>query len=136
MIRRINSDIDKLRLKSKPATKADKQIINDLIDTLKAHEDECVGMAANMIDEYKRIIICQMGPFAVPMINPVITKKSKAYQATEGCLSLAGQRKISRYKSITVEYLDKEFVQQRQVFSEFIAQIIQHEIDHCDGIII
>ena len=136
MIRRINSDIDKLRLKSKPATKADKQIIIDLIDTLKAHEDECVGMAANMIDEYKRIIICQMGPFAVPMINPVITKKSKSYQATEGCLSLAGQRKISRHKSITVEYLDKEFVQRRQVFSEFIAQIIQHEIDHCDGIII
>ncbi|KRN29818.1 peptide deformylase [Liquorilactobacillus mali] len=136
MIRTINRDVSKLRVKSDEASLSDKQIIIDLVDTLKAHEDECVGMAANMIGEYKRIIICQMGPFAVPMINPRITKKSKPYQTKEGCLSLMGERPTTRYENITVEYLDRKFVQQSQSFSGLIAQIIQHEMDHCDGIII
>ncbi|EJE97266.1 peptide deformylase [Liquorilactobacillus mali] len=136
MIRAINKNVSKLRVKSDEASLSDKQIIIDLVDTLKAHEDECVGMAANMIGEYKRIVICQMGPFAVPMINPRITKKSKLYQTKEGCLSLMGERPTTRYENITVEYLDRKFVQQSQDFSGLIAQIIQHEMDHCDGIII
>ncbi|MDN2453863.1 peptide deformylase [Lactobacillus sp. UCMA15818] len=136
MICGINKEISKLQLKSKEATSSDKQIIINLADTLAAHEDECIGMAANMIGEYKRIIICQMGPFAVPMINPQVTGKSKSYQAKEGCLSLVGERSTRRYENITVEYLDRQFVHQKQSFSGLIAQIIQHEIDHCEGIII
>ena len=123
--------------KAKPATKDDLQIAIDLNDTLRANADICVGMAANMIGENKRIIVFSIGPMIMTMINPVIVKKSKeTYEADEGCLSLVGTRKTIRHQSIEVEYLDMNFKKQKQMYNGFIAQIIQHEINHCDGIII
>ena len=123
--------------KAEPATKDDLQIAIDLNDTLRANADICVGMAANMIGENKRIIVFSIGPMIMTMINPVIVKKSKeTYEADEGCLSLVGTRKTTRHQSIEVEYLDMNFKKQKQMYNGFIAQIIQHEIDHCDGIII
>ncbi|MFC6169853.1 peptide deformylase [Loigolactobacillus jiayinensis] len=119
-----------------PATKSDAAVITDLLDTLKANADRCVGMAANMIGVNKRIIVCQMGPLAVPMVNPVITKKSGLFTAEEGCLSLTGQRSTKRYKTITVNYADQNFQTHTQEFSGWVAQIIQHEVDHCAGILI
>ncbi|MFD0896509.1 peptide deformylase [Loigolactobacillus binensis] len=118
------------------ATKADTPVITNLLDTLTANAANCVGMAANMIGVNKRIIVCQMGPLAVPLVNPVITKKSGAFTTEEGCLSLTGQRSTTRYQQITVKYTDQNFNAQQQVFSGWIAQIIQHEIDHCEGILI
>ena len=108
----------------------------DLLDTLKAHEEECVGMAANMIGVRKNIIAVHMGFMNVLMYNPKIIKKSGAYETEEGCLSLAGVRKCMRYQEIEVQYQDINFKQQRQMYSGWIAQIIQHEIDHCCGILI
>lgn len=125
-----------LNQKSEPATKVDKQVVQDLLDTLKANEEHCVGMAANMIGVKKRIIVVNMGFVNVPMLNPVIVKKSGAYETEESCLSLTGSRKTTRYQEIEVEYLDAGFTKQKQKFSGWIAQIIQHEVDHCDGIII
>lgn len=125
-----------LNQKSEPATKADKQVVQDLLDTLKANEEHCVGMAANMIGVKKRIIVVNMGFVNVPMLNPVIVKKSGAYETEESCLSLTGSRKTTRYQEIEVEYLDAGFTKQKQKFTGWIAQIIQHEVDHCDGIII
>ena len=103
---------------------------------LKAHEEECVGMAANMIGVRKNIIAVHMGFMNVLMYNPKIIKKSGAYETEEGCLSLAGVRKCMRYQEIEVQYQDVNFKQQRQTYSGWIAQIIQHEIDHCCGILI
>ena len=123
--------------KAEFATKDDLQIAIDLNDTLRANADICVGMAANMIGENKRIIVFSIGPMIMTMINPVIVKKSKeTYEADEGCLSLVGTRKTIRHQSIEVEYLDMNFKKQKQMYNGFIAQIIQHEINHCDGIII
>lgn len=123
--------------KAELATRDDLHIAIDLNDTLRANTDICVGMAANMIGENKRIIVFSIGPVIMTMINPVIVKKSKeTYQAEEGCLSLTGTRKTIRHQSVEVEYLDMDFKKQKQFFNGFIAQIIQHEIDHCDGIII
>ncbi|KRN28814.1 peptide deformylase [Lactobacillus selangorensis] len=136
MIRPINHDQLTLAQKSEPATKADAAVITDLRDTLQAHHDECVGMAANMIGVNKDIIIVQMGMLAIPMVNPKITQKSGPYTTQEGCLSLAGQRSAKRYKTITVQYLDSNFTPQTQTFTEWIAQIIQHEMDHLQGILI
>ncbi|MFD1318428.1 peptide deformylase [Loigolactobacillus zhaoyuanensis] len=118
------------------ATKADAAVITDLLGTLKANADRCVGMAANMIGVNKRIIVCQMGPLAVPMVNPVITKKIGAFTTEEGCLSLNGERRTTRYKTITVKYADQNFQTHTQEFSGWVAQIIQHEVDHCAGILI
>lgn len=132
----IMCDENFLSQKSTPATLADQQVILDLQDTLKANQACCVGMAANMIGVLKRIIIVQMGPFPVIMVNPVITKKAKPFNTEEGCLSLEGTRPTKRYRQITVKYLDQNFQPRKQEFSDWIAQIIQHEIDHCDGIII
>ena len=129
-------DIFFLRQKAQPATKEDKQIVQDLLDTLKANEAGCVGMAANMIGVNKRIIAVNMGFINVAMLNPVIVKKSGAYETEEGCLSLDGVRKTTRYENIEVEVQDISFHKQRQKYSGWTAQIIQHEIDHCDGIII
>ncbi len=106
------------------------------MDTLKAHTDECVGMAANMIGVKKRIIVVSVEIIQVVMINPVILKQSKPYQTEEGCLSLSGTRKTKRYQDIEVSYLDMNFKKQRQKYSGWIAQIIQHEIDHCNGVLI
>ena len=125
-----------LSQKSEAATKADLPVVQDLLDTLKANEERCVGMAANMIGKKRQIIVVNMGFMNVPMINPVIIKKSDQYETEESCLSLTGSRKTTRYQNIEVEYLDINFKKQKQSFSGWIAQIIQHEIDHCDGIII
>ena len=136
MIRPVMKDVVFLNQKSEPATVADKQVVQDLLDTLKANEAGCVGMAANMIGVKKRIIAVSMGFANIAMINPVIVKKSGAYETEEGCLSLIGVRKTTRYKDIEVEFQDMYFNKQCQKYSGWFAQIIQHEIDHCDGIVI
>ncbi|WP_373599002.1 peptide deformylase [Paraclostridium bifermentans] len=136
MIRNIVKDIAFLEQKSELATKDDIEVINDLTDTLKANLDRCVGMAANMIGVKKRILVFTVGSIIVPMVNPVILKKEKPYEAEESCLSLEGFRKTTRYESIEVEYLDVNFKKHKQVFTGFTAQIIQHEVDHFEGIII
>ena len=136
MIRSVMKDVIFLNQKSEPATEEDKQVVQDLLDTLKANEAGCVGMAANMIGVKKRIIAVNMGFANIAMINPVIVKKSGAYETEEGCLSLTGVRKTTRYKDIEVEFQDINFNRQCQKFSGWIAQIIQHEVDHCDGIVI
>lgn len=136
MIKPIVKDVLFLGQKSEPATQADMQVIIDLQDTLKAHRDGCVGMAANMIGYKKNIIIVSMELFDLIMVNPVITKKSGAYETEEGCLSLTGQRKTTRYKEIEVSYEDVGFKKQKQRFSGYAAQIILHETDHLEGIII
>lgn len=136
MIKQIIKDIFIFK-KAEPATKDDLQVAIDLADTLRANADICVGMAANMIGVNKRIIAFSVGPIVMTMLNPVIVKKSKeTYEADEGCLSLPGTRKTVRYQGIEVEYLDMNFKKHRQAYSGFPAQIIQHEIDHCDGIVI
>ena len=132
----IVKDVFFLSQKSIEATKNDILIAQDLLDTLKAHENDCIGLAANMIGKQKRIIVARIGFMNVVMINPVIIKKSNAYETEEGCLSLSGVRKTTRYKNIVVTYLDMNFKQQKQAFSDLDAQIIQHEIDHCNGILI
>ena len=136
MIRTVVKDVLFLEQKSEPATKEDVEVINDLIDTLKANLDHCVGMAANMIGVKKRILVFSVGNMIVPMVNPVILKKENPYEAKECCLSLIGSRKTTRYETIEVEYLDKNFKKHKQIFTGFTAQIIQHEVDHFEGIII
>ena len=136
MIKPIMRDVLFLGQKSEEATKEDMQVVKDLLDTLQANAEHCVGMAANMIGVKKRIIVVNMGFINVAMLNPVILKKAKPYETEEGCLSLAGVRKTKRYEEIEVEYLDQNFKKQRQKYSGWTAQIIQHEIDHCNGIII
>ncbi|WFR60153.1 peptide deformylase [Anaerocolumna sp. AGMB13025] len=136
MVRPVMKDIFFLNQKSEPATKADKQVAEDLLDTLKANEAGCVGMAANMIGVKKRIIVVSMGFAYITMINPVIVKKFGAYETEEGCLSLVGVRRTTRYKDIEVDFQDLNFKKQHQKYSGWIAQIIQHEIDHCEGIVI
>lgn len=136
MIKPIMKDVLLLGQKSEPATKDDAYIITDLIDTLRANLDNCVGMAANMIGIKKCIIVFTVGDIIVPMVNPVIKKKMNSYEAEECCLSLTGFRNTTRYETIEVEYLDKNFKKQKGTFTGYTAQIIQHEIDHCNGIII
>ena len=136
MIRPIMHDPMFLARKSMPATEADRQVITDLLDTLRAHLDRCVGMAANMIGERKRIIVFCNGPMMMVMVNPQIISKTGKYETEEGCLSLAGIRKTKRYRKITVTYRDQLFREQTGTFEDFTAQIIQHEINHCDGILI
>ena len=136
MVKKIVRDPMFLQQKSEPATEADKQVVVDLLDTLRANQDHCVGMAANMIGVKKQIIVVAMGPFVFPMINPVITKKTGKYQTEESCLSLEGVRPCTRYKEIEVDYLDQDFKPQHGKFKDFTAQIIQHEVDHFEGILI
>lgn len=136
MVKPIVKDVMFLGQKSEPATADDRQIISDLQDTLKAHRDGCVGMAANMIGYKKRIIIVSMGFADLVMQNPVIKTKSGKYETEESCLSLTGRRKTERYQNIEVEYFDISFNKQKQKFSGYAAQIIQHEMDHLEGIII
>jgi len=133
MVRKIVRDPMFLQQKSEPATEADKEIVQDLIDTLNANLERCVGMAANMIGVRKQIIVVAVGPIIIPMINPVITKKSGKYETEEGCLSLDGMRRCTRYKEIEVDYLDQNFQKQHGNYNDFIAQVIQHEIDHFTG---
>ena len=136
MVKAIVRDPLFLAQKSVPATEADKQVVQDLLDTLRANLDRCVGMAANMIGVRKNIIVVAMGPFQFAMINPVITKKKEVFQTEEGCLSLDGVRPCTRYKEIEVDYLDQNFKKQHGTYTGWTAHIIQHEIDHCHGIVI
>ena len=123
--------------KSESATRDDITIAVDLLDTLKAHAHHCVGLAANMIGERKRIIAVKNGEYYLAMLNPEIVKKSaKEYKVKEGCLSLIGERETIRHDWIEIKYRDMDFRKQKQKFVGFTAQIIQHEIDHCKGILI
>lgn len=131
MVKQIVRDPLFLQQKSEPATEADKQVIVDMMDTLKANQDRCVGMAANMIGVKKQIIVVAAGPFIFPMINPVITKKTGKYETEESCLSLEGVRPCVRYKEIEVDYLDQAFKKQHGKYSGFTAQIIQHGNSLC-----
>ncbi len=136
MIKPIIRDIFFLSQVSEPATKQDTWVGRDLMDTLQANRDRCVGMAANMIGVNKRVIIVNVGIMDVVMYNPVITKKSMPYETEEGCLSLDGVRKTARWQNIEVEYYDAGWKKHRQEFSGLAAQIIQHESDHLEGVII
>lgn len=136
MVKPIMRDLFFLRQRAEKATEADRQTAIDLLNTLKAHEDGCVGMAANMIGVNKAIIAVNMGFMNVAMFNPKIVKRNGKYETEEGCLSLDGVRKCVRYQEIKVEYEDINFKRQRQKYSGWTAQIIQHECDHLNGIII
>lgn len=136
MIRPINKDQVSLRQASVPATLNDSSIANDLIDTLKAHDHECVGMAANMINVHKQIIAVSFGPAKIAMLNPKIISKTTPYETSEGCLSLSGQRPVKRYQQIVVKFMDLQGKNQTLLLEGFPAQIVQHEIDHCNGILI
>ena len=137
MIKQLTHDPIFLSLKSDVATKEDLQVAEDLLDTLIAHKDGCVGMAANMIGVRKRIIAFDNDGTYMVMFNPEIIKKSEPYETEEGCLSLlGGPRKCKRYKAIKVKWQTAELQTRIKTFTGFPAQIIQHEIDHCDGILI
>lgn len=136
MVKEIVKDVMFLSKKAEKATKEDKYIANDLLDTLKANKDRCVGLAANMIGDNKAIICISGGLYDFIMINPVITNKSGEYQTEEGCISLIGERKCKRYEEIEVDYLDINFNKKHEKYTGFVAEIIQHEIDHTNGIII
>ena len=136
MIKNICRDMFFLSQKSEPSTIADKQLAVDLIDTLAANRERCVGMAANMIGVKKRTIVVNVGFMNVIMHNPKIVSMSKKYETEEGCLSLDGVRKTERYENIEVEYQDINFKPMKQRFSGWTAQIIQHECDHLEGKII
>ena len=136
MIRPIMRDPLFLAQKSEPATESDRSVITDLLDTLRANLDRCVGMAANMIGQKKRIIVFCNGPLQMIMVNPKIIARSGEYETEEGCLSLVGVRKAKRWQRITVTYQDQTFRLHTGNFDGFTAQIIQHEIDHCDGVLI
>ena len=136
MIKPIVKDVFFLGQKSEVAIKQDLSVGQELMDTLCANQDHCVGMAANMIGVKKRIIIVNLGILNVVMYNPVILKKDTPYETEEGCLSLTGVRKTTRYQNIEVEYFDSSWQKQRQKYSGWTAQIIQHECDHLEGRII
>ena len=136
MIKPIMKDVFFLGQKSDSATKDDLQIGRDLMDTLAANRAGCVGMAANMIGVKKRVIIVNMGLIDVVMFNPVLIKKDSPYETEEGCLSLVGVRKTTRYQNIEVEYLDMNWKKQSLKLEGWTAQICQHELDHLEGILI
>ena len=136
MVKQIIRDVFFLGQKSEPATEDDLQVGRDLQDTLEANRDRCVGMAANMIGVKKNIIIVNIGVIDVVMFNPVLVSKRGIYEAEEGCLSLDGVRKTSRYKEIEVEYLDFSWKKQKVKLKDWPAQIVQHEMDHLSGKII
>ncbi len=137
MIKAIIKSENFLMLPSEPATKEDRYLIEDLKDTLRFHSKSCVGMAANMIGVLKRVIIFENEKKEyVLMFNPILLSFQNEYETEEGCLSLKGSRKTKRYKKIKVEYYNEDFKKRIQTFTDFTAQIIQHEIDHCNGILI
>ena len=137
MIKELIHDPILLSMKSEAATIEDLQVAQDLLDTLIAHKDGCVGMAANMIGVRKRIIAFDNGGTYTVMFNPEIIKKSSPYDTEEGCLSLlGGPRKCKRYRTIKVQWQTADFQTRIKTFTDFTAQIIQHEVDHCDGILI
>ena len=137
MVREIVHDPFLLSRKSEAATADDLQAAQDLLDTLKANKDACVGMAANMIGVYKRIIAFDCEGAYMVMLNPVILRQTEEYQTEEGCLSLlGGPRKTKRYQKIKVQYQTVELQTRVKTFTGWTAQIIQHEVDHCNGILI
>ena len=136
MVKQIVRDIFFLGQPSEPATQADLSVGRDLLDTLQANREACVGMAANMIGVKKNSIIVNMGMIDVVMFNPVIISRRGRYETEEGCLSLEGVRKTTRYQEIEVEYYDSSWKKQRQKLSGWTAQIAQHEINHLSGKII
>lgn len=137
MVKELVHDPILLAMKSETAAKDDLQTAQDLTDTLSAHKDSCVGMAANMIGVRKRIIVFDNGGEFMTMLNPEILKRSEPYETEEGCLSfLGGPRKCKRYKSVKVKWQTVDFQTRIKTFTGFTAQIIQHEIDHCDGVLI
>jgi peptide deformylase len=136
MVKEIVRDPFFLGRKSRAATAEDLPIAQDLLDTLAAHRDGCVGMAANMIGQAVRIIVFDNAGTAMAMLNPEIVKASGLYETEEGCLSLEGVRKTKRYRSIKVQYQNKNLQTRLKTFTGWTAQIIQHEIDHCNGILI
>lgn len=136
MVREIMKDIGFLSQKSQPATKEDLSVAGDLLETLEAHKESCVGMAANMIGVHKCIIAFDNDGKYMVMFNPEIIKKSQPFETDEGCLSLIGMRRVKRWRSIKVQYQNSDFQNRYKTFTEWTAQIIQHEIDHCQGIII
>lgn len=136
MIRPVVKSPVLLSMPSEPATVADMPVARDLEDTLTAHADECVGMAANMIGVRKRIIVVSDKGRTLVMYNPEIIESHMPYDTQEGCLSLEGVRPCTRFKRIKVIYCDAKFQPQQKTFTGFTAQIIQHEIDHCNGIVI
>ena len=136
MVREIMRDEAFLSQKAEPATLEDLPVAQDLLDTLTAHKDGCVGMAANMIGVCKRIIVFDNEVKYMVMFNPEIIKKSGPYEAEEGCLSLTGTRKAKRWQSIKVQYQNEQFQTRFKTFTGWTAQIIQHEIDHCEGVLI
>lgn len=137
MVKDIVRDEKILSVKSEPATRADMQTVRDLLDTVQANSERCVGMAANMIGVHRTILVALIGDEYVAMINPRIVDKSKeTYETEEGCLSLSGVRPVTRFRTIAVEYLDKKFKRRRGIFRDYEAEIIQHEMDHFEGKII
>lgn len=136
MIREIMRDTAFLAQKAEPATQADLSVAKDLLETLRAYKDGCVGMAANMIGINKRIIAFDNKGSYMVMFNPIIVKKSEPFEAEEGCLSLTDTRKTKRWKAIKVQYQNEDFQTRINTFTGWTSQIIQHEIDHCEGIII
>lgn len=136
MIRPLMRDPLFLSQRSADADQNDLPVLADLLDTLRAHQERCAGMAANMIGVRKRIIAFFVGPMPMGMINPVIVSQSAPYRTEEGCLSLDGVRPTTRYEKIEVEYLDASFQKHKMTYTGWIAQVIQHEIDHCNGVLI
>lgn len=137
MVKEVVHDPILLGIKSEPATKEDLQVAQDLLDTLIANKDACVGMAANMIGIHKRIIVFDNEGIYMTMFNPEIIKASGPYDAQESCLSLlGGPRPCKRYQTIKVQWQNEQFQTRIKTFSGWPAQIIQHEIDHCNGILI
>lgn len=136
MIRDICKDEAFLAQKAEPATVEDLSVAQDLLDTLAAHKEGCVGMAANMIGSHRRIIVFDNEGKYMVMFNPVIVKQSGPYAAEEGCLSLTGTRRAKRFQTIKVQWQNEKFQTRYKTFTGWTAQIIQHEIDHCEGILI
>ena len=136
MVREICRDEAFLAHRAEMATPADLPVADDLLETLLAHRDGCVGMAANMIGVNKRIIAFENGGTYLVLLNPEIVKRSGPYEAEEGCLSLPGTRRAKRWQSIKVRYETRDFQPRYKTFTGFPAQIIQHELDHCQGILI
>ncbi len=137
MIREVIHDPVLLARKSEPATLDDQQVVQDLLDTLTANKDACVGIAANMIGVHKRIIVFDNEGTYMTMFNPEIIKMSGPYDTAEGCLSLLGDpRSCKRYQTIKVKWQNELFQTRIKTFTGWTAQIIQHEVDHCNGILI